>query len=446
MKLLFGTDGIRGHAGEFPLDPATVRIIGASVAAHFRERLGRDPRFVTGRDTRESGGSIEAAFHAGALYENAFVESAGVITTPGVAYLAKAYDFDAGIVISASHNPYQDNGIKVFLPTGKKIDETTERQVEQDIFSKRDAGTSAAELVSDRSGEFGRAYLDHLKQEAGAFTAAGTKIVIDCANGAASALAPVLFRELGAEVITICNSPDGRNINENCGSTHMDQLLKKVSDEKADIGVAFDGDADRALFVDETGKFVDGDATLWIMAQYLKSHDMLANSKVVATVMSNIGLELALESRGIELLRTDVGDKYVLEKLIETGSAVGGEQSGHIIFPDISLVGDGMMTALLLLRALKEKGLSLAQAADGFTRYPQTLVNVRVREKRPFDSIPVISSAAESVERELHGEGRLLLRYSGTENLARVMIEGKDQTEIEAQAKRIADVIVDQLG
>ncbi len=446
MKQLFGTDGIRGLAGEFPLDERTVRIIGASLARQFREKLGRDPRFVSGRDTRESGGWIEAAFHAGAVANNAVCESAGVITTPGVAYLANASDFDSGIVISASHNPYQDNGIKIFLPTGRKINEAIEREIERDIYSDIDPGTHAVEFRLDTADEFRRKYLDHLEQEAGDLSAAGTKIILDCANGAASSLAPKLFAELGANVVTIHNQPDGRNINENCGSTHIGDLQAKVVEENAHLGVAFDGDADRALFVDEKGSLVDGDATLWIMAQYLKDHGKLANSTVVATVMSNIGLELALRSKEIDLLRTDVGDKYVLGKLIETGSEIGGEQSGHIIFPEISLVGDGMMTALLLLRAITEKGVSLSEGVSGFVRYPQILVNVKVREKRPFDDVPEIAAAAKQIEDELQGEGRLLLRYSGTENLARVMIEGKDQSAINSQARRLADVIERSLG
>ena len=448
MEKLFGTDGIRGHAGEFPLDEKTVRVIGASLARQFREELGRDPRFITGCDTRESGEWIENAFHAGAHVENAICESAGVITTPGVAYLTKAFDFDAGIVISASHNPYQDNGIKIFSPSGKKIGEETERQIESDIkaglFDTFRPGTTAAE--SKQADEFRRAYLDHLKNIVSGFLADGVKIVVDCANGASSALAPILFADLGADVVTIHNQPDGKNINENCGSTHIEHLRSRVVAEKADLGVAFDGDADRALFVDERGNIIDGDATLWIMAQYLRSHGKLANSTVVATVMSNIGLEIALKSEAIDLLRVNVGDKYVLDELLKTGSEIGGEQSGHIIFPAISLVGDGMMTALLLLRAITEKGVSLSAAAAGFVRYPQVLKNVKVRQKRPFESVPEIAAAAKRVEDELVGAGRLLLRYSGTENLARVMIEGKDQSEIEAQAEQLAHIIENALG
>lgn len=445
MKKLFGTDGIRGVAGEFPLDEATVRVIGASVARRFKEQFGREPKLITGRDTRESGPAIEAAFHTGATAENARIESAGVITTPGVAYVTRAFGFDAGIVISASHNPYTDNGIKIFLPSGRKIDESIERLIESDIHSGVAIDHFAA-VKAERARDFSAAYLAHLKDEANGLSAVGTKIVIDCANGAASELAPQLFVDIGTEVVAIHNLPDGRNINENCGSLHLEHLRAKVLEEKADLGVAFDGDADRALFVDENGEIVDGDATMWIMARYLCDHDQLTNSTVIATVMSNIGLEMALRSKNIGLLRADVGDKYVLEKLLETGGAIGGEQSGHIIFPQISLVGDGMMTALLLLRAIGDKGRTLSEAAEGFVRYPQILINTKVREKRPFSDVPEIVAAAKEIESHLHDEGRLLLRYSGTENLARVMIEGKDQAAIELYARRLVAVIAGALG
>ncbi|HEY2847584.1 MAG TPA: phosphoglucosamine mutase [Pyrinomonadaceae bacterium] len=451
MKELFGTDGLRGLAGEFPLDGSTVKVIGASLAAHLREELGRDPRIVTGRDTRESGLPIEAAFHAGARAEGVLCDSAGVITTPGVAFLANVFDFDAGVVISASHNPFHDNGIKIFSPTGRKLGSEYEQKIEADVSncyggSTDSRGISFGAISLLRVNEFHKAYVNHLLEIGGDFSAEGKRIVMDCANGASCDFAPELFRSIGAGVIAIHNDPDGRNINENCGSLHLEHLQKKVIEEKADLGVAFDGDADRALFVDEKGNIVDGDATLWIMARYLKGHERLANSTVVATVMSNIGLEIALASEQIRLLRTNVGDKYVLDELIKTGSEIGGEQSGHIIFPEISLVGDGMMTALFLLRAVVEKGIPLSQAVAGFVRYPQTLVNVRVKEKRPFDDVPQIAASAREIEGELNGNGRLLLRYSGTEDLARVMIEGKDQTAIEAQARRLADVIAAALN
>lgn len=442
MKQLFGTDGIRGLAGEFPLDEQTVRIIGASLVRHFRERLGRDPKFVCGRDTRESGAWIQAALFSGVIAERGQCRSAGVITTPGVAYVTKQFDYDAGIVISASHNPFRDNGIKIFLPSGTKIDEATERSIEKDIFAELiPAEIDPPPVDADSEAFFHLAYQAHLSNAASQVKLNHYRLVIDCANGAASAFASSVFTNFGGGVVVINNDPDGRNINENCGSLHLDILRERVVAEKADIGIAFDGDADRALFVNGNGKIVDGDATLWIMARYLKDHGKLANSTVVATVMSNIGLELALKSIDVELLRTSVGDKYVLEKLVETGSEVGGEQSGHIIFPETSLVGDGMMTALLVLRAISERGVSLADSIEGFTAYPQTLLNVRVGEKRPFDEVPAIAEAAAAVEKELEGQGRLLLRYSGTENLARVMIEGKDQAVIESQATRIAEVI-----
>ena len=446
MKKLFGTDGIRGHANEFPLDPKTVTVIGSALTRCFRERLKREPRFVTGRDTRESGPAIEAAFHAGAVAEGAKCESAGVITTPGVAFVTSAFEFDAGIVISASHNPYRDNGIKIFSPDGKKIDDETERSIEASVFSSPPAEIKMTDVANDRTGSFCDEYLKHLKRNAGGLSLAGMNLVIDCANGAASWLAPDLFTTLGANVRSINDRPDGRNINRDCGSTHLEEVVNAVVENRADVGIAFDGDADRALFVDEKGAVVDGDATLWIMAQYLQDRGKLKNSKVVATVMSNIGLQIAMASRGIELLRANVGDKYVLEKLLETGSEIGGEQSGHIIFPNISLVGDGMMTALLLLKAVREMDVPLSGATKGFSRYPQILLNIPVREKLPFETVPAIAAAAKKVEGELQGDGRLLLRYSGTEKLARVMIEGKDQTGIEAQARRLAEVIGVALG
>jgi phosphoglucosamine mutase len=446
MKRLFGTDGIRAKAGEFPLDKKTVQKLGFSLARQFREKLGREPRFVTARDTRESGEWIEVALQTGAAGNNAVCESAGVITTPGVAHLTNAYNFDAGIVVSASHNPFEDNGIKIFLPSGKKIDEDLERAIEKDISDEMSVEVEIRELRFSRSVEFGDSYLKHLQKQSDGLSLTGKRIVVDCANGAASEIAPKLFTSVGAETIVINNSPDGKNINDTCGSLHLKNLQTKVLAESADVGVAFDGDADRALFVNEKGEIVDGDATLWVMAQYLKENGQLANSMVVATVMSNIGLELALKSKGINLLRTDVGDKYVLEKLIETGSEIGGEQSGHIIFPTIKLVGDGMMTALLLLKAITERGISMSEAVSGFVRYPQILVNVKVKEKRPFDDLAGVAAAARQIETELQGEGRLLLRYSGTENLARVMIEGEDQVQIEAQANRLADIIRTSLG
>jgi phosphoglucosamine mutase len=448
MKKLFGTDGMRGEAGKFPLDEQTIFTAGKSLARQFREKLGREARFVTGRDTRESGEWIEKAFHAGAASENAHCESAEIITTPGVAFLTKKFDFDAGIVVSASHNPFYDNGIKIFSPSGKKIDGETEREIEKEIFGSGQWSVVSSQwsVNSSRAELYQESYLDYLANEFKNLSLENFKILIDCANGAATALAPKLFEKFGAEVVVFNCEPDGRNINENSGSLFVGNLQKKVVEEKADFGVAFDGDADRALFSDEKGNLVDGDAVLWIMAQFLQQHGKLSNQTIVATVMSNIGLEVALKSKNIELLRASVGDKYVLEKLLETGSAIGGEQSGHIIFPERSLVGDGMLTTLFVLEALQENGKTLSEMTVGFTRFPQTLVNVKVREKVPFEKVSEINEAKNQIENELGGEGRILLRYSGTENLARVMIEGENQSEIEAQANRLAEIIKKSLG
>jgi len=447
MQKLFGTDGIRAKAGSFPLDRSTITVIGTSVARIFQQSLGRPPKFVTGRDTRESGEWIEAALHSAASAAGAEIESAGVMTTPGVAFIASSFGFDAGIVISASHNPFEDNGIKVFLPNGRKLDEITERKLEQDIAAGiNSTDTVDIPVISSRAEIFHKAYIDHLAAFFPNLSLAGMRLVSDCANGASCTFVKELFTRLGADVSLIHDSPNGRNINENCGSLHLEHLQKAVVERGADLGVAYDGDADRALFVDEAGNIVDGDATLWILARRLKDEGQLANSSVVATVMSNIGLEIALRSQGIELIRTAVGDKYVLDKLIESGSSIGGEQSGHIIFPHESLVGDGMLTTLFMLDALVASGKRLSEVVAGFTRYPQILINVKVREKRPFESVPEIAAAAARVEDQLDGNGRLLLRYSGTENLARVMIEGSDQIEIERQANDLAAVIASVLG
>ena len=442
MRKLFGTDGIRGVAGEYPLDPETVRKIGSAFAEVFDSRLGRQPRFISGRDTRESGRDIEAAFHAGAGVTG---ESAGVMTTPAIAFLTREFDFDAGIVISASHNPFQDNGIKVFVPSGEKLDERAESAIEETVAIIPRTDTYV-DVNEGRATEFRSAYLHHLAGNFPELDVTGVTIVADCANGAASELAPELFRRFGADVTAINASPDGRNINRDCGSLHLEKLRSAVIHEKADFGVAFDGDADRALFVDERGDLIDGDATLWILANYLKQCGGLRSGKVVATAMSNIGLQRAFDDIGIELIRTSVGDKYVLEELLRSGSELGGEQSGHIILPQTSLVGDGMMTALFVLQAIQDQGGKFSEAHAGFVKYPQILVNVRVNEKRPFYQIPAIANAASEIERQLDGDGRLLLRYSGTENLARVMIEGKDQSEIETLANSLAHVIRNELG
>jgi phosphoglucosamine mutase len=472
MARLFGTDGIRGEAGRFPLDATTVQTVGASLALHLKERsAGRAPLIITGRDTRESGAWIEHALITGAKEVGAQCKSAGVITTPGVAFLTRDLGADAGVVISASHNSYQDNGIKIFSPSGKKLEDAIERQIETDIFASRAAGSSAVEVTMQASHkeseaeELRKRYLDFLAVEIGrGLSFEGLKIVIDCANGAASHLAPELFARLRAQVVAINNQPDGRNINRDCGSLHIEGLQRRVREEHADLGVAFDGDADRSLFIDAFGNLVDGDATLWVLAKYLDARGDLNDGLVVATVMSNVGLEIALRKRGLRLVRTDVGDKHVLDELLRTGASLGGEQSGHLIFPRLSLAGDGMISTLCLLRAMFDKrelsngGLTqkersrsrkpipLHQLTTGFERYPQILVNVPVREKKPLGEIEPVQSLAREIEARHAGRGRLLLRYSGTEPLARVMIEGESQAEIEADANKLATVIKETIG
>ena len=356
MKKLFGTDGMRGEAGRFPLDAATIETVGASLARRLREKLGRAPSVVIGRDTRESSGWLEQALVAGLARAGATSKSAGVITTPGVAFLARSMPADAGVVISASHNAYRDNGVKIFAPSGTKLDEETERLIERDVFAQPNTvaltnthrslkvvETDAAEAHDLRS-----RYVDFLADEIGRdLSLRGMSLVLDCANGAAFKLAPEVFERLGASVSTINNQPDGRNINLGSGALHPETLQAEVVKRAAHLGVAFDGDADRALFVDGNGRLVNGDGSLWVLARYLRARHELTHDTVVATVMSNIGLEIAFQSLGIRLVRTDVGDKYVLEELLRIGASLGGEQSGHIIFPKLSLAGDGLITTLM---------------------------------------------------------------------------------------------------
>jgi phosphoglucosamine mutase len=447
MKL-FGTDGIRGKAGTAPLEPQTVARVGAAIVrstrigenADARSRQARPMRLVIGRDTRESGTWIEAELARGLTSEGATVVSAGVIPTPAVAYLARTEGFDAGIVISASHNPYEDNGIKVFGGSGTKLTEQLEASVERLV-----ADTSWS--VPDAPGRIDRQdlsahYLEHLDlimKAAGPLT--GSHIVIDCANGATAGIAPRLFKGLGFEVTAIGVSPDGRNINLDCGSTHLDKLSATVVASKARLGVAFDGDGDRALFVDHDGRVVDGDAILLMAAIHLKDQGHLPGHAVVATVMSNIGLEIALRDRGIDMVRTAVGDKYVMEEMIKRGLALGGEQSGHIIFSEHLFTGDGLATALNVLRIMADTGKELEELASALVCYPQVLVNVRVREKTDLNTVPAIVDTMNRVEQGLAGNGRLLVRYSGTEPLLRIMLEGKDDAEIKEWANEIAGVV-----
>jgi phosphoglucosamine mutase len=443
MKL-FGTDGIRGKAGVAPLEPATVARVGEALVRSLA--AGAAPhRFVIGRDTRESGEWIEEELARGLTSGGATVVSAGVVPTPAVAYLARTEGFDAGLVISASHNPYEDNGIKVFGGSGVKLTAALEASVEA-LVADSSWSVGAAPGVIDRR-DLSGPYLAHLEQimdDAGPL--AGSPIVVDCANGATAAIAPAFLASLGFDVRPIGVAPDGRNINLDCGSTHLANLSREVVASGARLGIAFDGDGDRALFVDANGQVVDGDAMLLIAALHLKQEGRLPGDAVVATVMSNIGLEMALRDRGISLVRAAVGDKYVMEEMVKRGSALGGEQSGHIIFADHLFTGDGLATALNLLRIMAQSGRELADLAGELVTYPQVLVNVRVKQRTEIMQVPEIAAAIKRVEGRLAGHGRLLIRYSGTEPLLRIMLEGKNQDEIGEWADEIAAVVKEQLA
>jgi phosphoglucosamine mutase len=436
---LFGTDGVRGTAGEPPLDPVTIARLGAALVRVLPHR--DHGRILVGRDTRESGVWIEQALARGIRSEGARLVSAGVIPTPGVAYLTRSMDFDAGVVISASHNPFQDNGIKVFSGRGEKFDETREAQIEALIADPHFTVDTAGDATVEQE-DLASAYLGHAHEVLpNPAPLAGTRIALDCANGATTSVAPRLFRELGFDLTVIGGEPDGRNINLHCGSTHPEKLSALVRADGFRLGVAFDGDGDRAILIDHTGGIVDGDAVMLMCAKHMQAQGRLRGNAVVATVMSNIGLELALRELGIELVRAPVGDKYVMEEIIKRDLSLGGEQSGHVIFSEYLFTGDGITTALSVLRTMAETGKELAELAADLKTYPQVLVNVRVREKRELKGVPDIAAVMQRVEQRLDGQGRLLVRYSGTEPLLRIMIEGQDQREIQTWAEEIAETV-----
>jgi phosphoglucosamine mutase len=442
---LFGTDGVRGVAGNYPLDIPTIMRLGAAIVRTIPPRSrarGERPRLLVGRDTRESGAWIERALAKGAGYEGGTLESAGVIPTPAVAYLTAARGYDLGIVISASHNPYEDNGIKVFSKSGGKLSEALEQEIE-DIVADRgwqieDEGLSEAVTRVEYTDDYVR-HVRRMLPDASRLT--HLKVAIDCANGATSLAGPRLFHGLGLDTMVIGANPDGRNINLGCGSTHPERLADFVVKNGRDIGVAFDGDGDRAIFIAADGRVVDGDAVLLMCALHMKARGALRGDAVVATVMSNIGLEIKLREHGIAMPRCPVGDKYVAEEMQKKGLALGGEQSGHVIFSEHLPTGDGLATAMSVLRVMAGTGRSLGSLAADLVTYPQVLVNVRVREKRALDSDADVAAAMTRVESRLDGRGRLLVRYSGTEPLLRIMLEGQDQTEIQTWADEIADVV-----
>ncbi len=449
-KQLFGTDGIRGVAGEPPLDSATIYACGlalgrdlARVPANGNNR--EKPEVLIGMDTRESGPGIASQLAAGLVAAEARVRFAGLITTPGVAWLTKSTPFAAGVMISASHNPYQDNGIKIFASTGYKLPDTEEHVIEEEIFRALAANVVPVSHPLSQDVGLDRTYLDYLFSTLNT-PLAGMRLVLDCGNGAASHLAPDLFRRAGAKVHVISDQPDGRNINLNSGALHIQALRAEVLRLGADAGVAFDGDADRAILVSGSGKTIDGDAMLLISARSLKEAGRLAHDTVVATVMSNLGLERALTALGINMVRTPVGDKYVLEEMIRNGAALGGEQSGHVIFREFSTTGDGMLTALRIFEICRQRNASLDALTDGLEIYPQLLVNVRVKERRSLELLPSVVHEIAECESAFQGSGRVLVRFSGTEPLARVMVEGPDIARVEYYTNRIADAIRAELA
>ena len=453
-RQLFGTDGIRGVAGEFPLTMESTYLIGRALGHDLIRAAGKAQALI-GQDTRESSAWIADRVAAGMAAVGVVVHSAGVITTPGVAYLARSRGFAAGVVISASHNPWTDNGIKVFSGDGFKLTDERELAIEKEIFAllgKPGAADDTALRIAGPSlpGETAlrKAYIESL---AGSVSSdlSGLRVLVDCANGAATAEAPELFRSLRTQATFIHVTPDGRNINEGCGALHPETLGRTVAESggEFDLGVTFDGDADRALFCDARGRVVNGDGVLLLTSRDLKAHGKLSGDIVVATTMSNMGVEIALKKAGIRMLRANVGDKYVLEEMLKTGATLGGEQSGHIIFRDgDATTGDGLLTALRVMDVIVRSGKSLADLVSDLKVFPQKIQNVRVREKIPFAQVPGVQRSIDAAERELNGNGRVVVRYSGTEALARVMVEAESEEKMRALTAGIAGEIQKALG
>ncbi len=446
MRKLFGTDGIRAVAGEAPLDRKTIYAVGLALA-HQLNGAHTQPKVLLGMDTRESSDWIRAIISAGLREGGAHVENAGVVTTPAIAYLARQHGFSAGIVISASHNPWQDNGIKVFGGDGYKLPDETELRIESEIFKRLESletpRVATAPGVNDK---YRKDYEKFLRSAFPGLNLNGLRVVLDCANGAASVIAPELFAHLGGSTHLTHASPDGRNINADCGALHPEVVAAETKNLSADLGVTFDGDADRAMFADAHGNVVNGDAIMLLAARDMKERGILRNDTVVATTMSNMGLEAALRRDAIRMLRAPVGDKYVLERMQQEQASLGGEQSGHILFPHLATTGDGLLTSLVVLEVIRRSGSSLHELVADLTVFPQVIVNVRVREKKPFDQIATVTDTIRAAETELAETGRVVVRYSGTEALARVMIEAESEEAMRRHADRIADAIRAELG
>ncbi len=446
-RKLFGTDGMRGEAGRYPLDPETIFKFGKALGRQLQESSGGRPQVVLGEDTRESSRWISNILATGIRSTGAELFYAGVITTPGVAFLTRHHEFTAGIMVSASHNPYSDNGIKVFSNSGLKLSEAQELEIERAIERDQSSGRQIPKEELSAEPEFLQEYVAYLRDLVpGDLPLPAAPLVVDCANGSASRVAPLLLKDLGIEARILNSEPDGRNINLHCGSLHPDSMARQARAAKAYLGVAFDGDADRAIFATRDGRVADGDHILYIAAPHYQNQRRLKGHTVVGTLMTNLGLEHALERCGIALKRTAVGDRYVLEEMLRSGYSLGGEPSGHIIFADLSLVGDGIITLLQVLQIIGETGASFTESVSGLKQYPQVIRNVRVREKLPLESISEVARTIETCTNELGDAGRIVVRYSGTEPLARVMVEAEDAVAVEHHATLITKAIESAIG
>ena len=445
-KKYFGTDGIRGTVGEHPITADFMLKLGWAAGKVLTRHTKVKNRVLIGKDTRVSGYMFESALEAGLIAAGVNVDMLGPMPTPAIAYLTRAFRASAGIVISASHNPVGDNGIKFFSADGYKLPDEIELEIEslmdQPLVTNGSFSLGKARRIDDATGR----YVEFCKGSLPAgYSLAGLKIVLDCANGATYNAAPKVFKELGAQVITMANTPNGFNINEQCGSTHMDAVRARVVEEKADIGIALDGDGDRVLLVDANGEIVDGDEIVYIIARYRQQTGQCCNG-VAGTQMSNLGLEIALRDLGIPFQRTKVGDRYVVEALKENGWILGGEASGHILCSDLNTTGDGLVSALQVILALRESGIPLSELKAGMQKFPQTMINVRLSEKVTIDDNKAINLAVAAAEKELGDRGRVLLRPSGTEPLIRVMVEGEDQDLVRRQVEAIAKIVEQQVG
>ncbi len=446
-RKLFGTDGIRAVAGKYPLDAATIYATGLALGHSLRNTA--EPRVILGRDTRESGPWIAATLAAGLRETGVRVESACVVPTPAIAYLARTHGFQAGVVISASHNPWQDNGIKLFGADGFKLADGVELAMEEEILhhaANSDAPDPATLPAVEDNPAFQADYIQFLINCVPGLTLAGLRIVADCANGAAAAVAPELFQRLGGQVTLLNVAPDGHNINLDCGALHPGFVAAEVSARGAELGLTFDGDADRCMLAGAHNNVINGDAILLIAARDLKERGLLTGDLVVATTMSNMGLEAALKRSGIKMLRAPVGDRYVLEQMQQHHAALGGEQSGHILLPHLATTGDGLLTALVVLDLIARSGKTIDELTADLKVFPQVIVNVKVRERKPLESIPAVAAAIRSADEALKETGRVVIRYSGTEPLARVMIEAESEAAMRLHADAIADAIRAELG